>query len=276
METFDGLRKLPALRPHLQGEEYVEWEGLRKSDESQFLALALPSFLLRRPRGDSPSAEDGDFRLTEGKGLFGCGALAVGAVAAQSFAETGWPTHLTDHTLGGLPVQSGSTGASPLSALLPGSMQSELARAGFTVLSGESNRNTLHVAQSPSVHEPGTYDEPSAAAEARAEASLPCRLFAARTAHRLLEVEESLDASRPIDALRQEVASAMASFLGVPVPEIVDEEEADVEVGEQPISVEHVTDADLPNQEVLGVRIRPPDDLLSPNVRLAMVLRLPS
>jgi len=132
------------------------------------------------------------------------------------------------------------------------------------------------VAQSPSVHEPGTYDEPSAAAEARAEASLPCRLFAARTAHRLLEVEGSLDASRPIDALRQEVASAMASFLGVPVPEIVDEEEADVEVGEQPISVEHVTDADLPNQEVLGVRIRPPDDLLSPNVRLAMVLRLPS
>jgi hypothetical protein len=42
------------------------------------------------------------------------------------------------------------------------------------------------------------------------------------------------------------------------------------------VSVEHVTDVELPNQEVLAVRVRPPDNILASNVRVAMALRVPS
>jgi len=274
METMGGLRKLPALRPHLQGDEYVEWEGLREDDASQFLALVLPPFLLRASYDGGHAGRE--LPMPDDEGLWGGGALAVGVAAAQSFVDTGWPTHLNEYTVENLPVQAGPGGTSPLSILLPGSMQSELARAGFTVLSGEANRDRLRVAHVPTVQAPGTYDDPSAAAEARAEASLPCRLFAARAAHRLLEIEKNLDVSRSLTALREEIAATMAAFLGVPVPEEASEEDTDAEVGEQPVSVEHVTDVELPNQEVLAVRLRPPDPILEPNVRLAMALRIPS
>ncbi|MFB6232429.1 MAG: type VI secretion system contractile sheath domain-containing protein [Salinibacter sp.] len=274
MEKMSGLRKLPALRPHLQGDEYVEWERLRDEDKSQYLALALPPFLLRSSYDGSQGGEG--LAMPDDEGLWGGGALAVGVAAAQSFVDTGWPTHLSEYTIGNLPVQSGPGGTSPLSTLLPGRMQSELARAGFTVLSGEANRDRLRVAHVPTVQEPGTYDDPNAAAEARAEASLPCRLFAARAVHRLLEIEKNLDLNRSLTALREEIAAAMAAFLGVPVPEEASEEDTDAEVGEQPVSVEHVTDVELPNQEVLAVRVRPPEDILSPNVRVAMALRVPS
>jgi len=274
MEAMSGLRKLPALRPHLQGDEYVEWEGLREDDASQFLALVLPPFLLRSSNDESHTERE--LSMPDDEGLWGGGALAVGVAAAQSFVDTGWPTHLNEYTVENLPVQSGPGGTSPLSALLPGQMQSELARAGFAVLSGEANRDRLRAAHVPTVQEPGTYDDPNAAAEARAEASLPCGLFAARAAHQLLGTEKDLDMSQSLTALREEIAAAMASFLGVPVPETVSEENADVEAGEQPVSVEHVTDVELPNQEVLAVRLRPPDAILEPNVRLAMALRVPS
>jgi type VI secretion system protein ImpC len=273
VETVSGLRKLPALRPHLRGDEYVEWESLREEDASQFLGLALPSFLLRAPYDGEQSEEE--LGVREDDGLLGNGALAVGVAAAQSFADTGWPTHLQDSPIEALPVHSGEGGTSPLAALLPGSMQSELARAGFIVLGGKANRDALRVTHAPMVQEPGTYDDPEAAAEARAEASLPCQLFAAQAAHHLFTIEKRLDMSASLTQIREEVAAAMASFLGVPVPEEASEE-ADVEVGEQPVSVEHATDVELPNQEVVAVRLRPPDTILSPNVRLAMVLRVPT
>jgi len=274
MEAMSGLRKLPALRPHLQGDEYVEWEGLREDDASQFLALVLPPFLLRASYHESHVGRG--LPMPDDEGLWGGGALAVGVSAAQSFVDTGWPTHLSEYTIENLPVQSRPGGTSPLSVLLPGRMQSELARAGFAVLSGEANRDRLRVAHVPTAQAPGTYDDPNAAAEARAEASLPCRLFAARAAHRLFLIESDLDRGHSLTALREEIAAAMASFLGVSVPETASEENADVEVGEQPVSVEHVTDVELPNQEVLAVRLRPPDSILEPNVRLAMALRVPS
>ena len=274
MEAMSGLRKLPALRPHLQGDEYVEWEGLREDDASQFLALVLPPFLLRSSHAGGPAGQG--LAMPNEEGLWGGGAIAVGVAAAQSFVDTGWPTHLNEYTVENLSVQSGPGGTSPLSTLLSGSMQSELARAGFTVLSGEANRDRLRVTRVPTVQEPGTYDDPDAAAEARAEASLPCRLFAARAAHQLLEIEKDLDVSRSLTALREEIAATMAAFLNLPVPEEASEEDTDAEVGEQPVSVEHVTDVELPDQEVLAVRLRPPDSILEPNVRLAMALRIPS
>lgn len=274
IEKVSGLRKLPALRPHLQGDEYVEWERLRSDDASQFLGLALPSFLLRGAYDENASGNS--LAVQEESGIRGSGALAVGVTAAESFVDSGWSTHLEEYWIDALPVESGDGGTSPLATLLPGSMQSQLARAGFIVLGGRANRDALRVTQASMVHDPGAFDDPDAAAEARAEASLPCRLFVARAAHHLLEVEKRLDLSASLTEIREEVAAAMASFMNVPVPEEASEDETDAEVGEQPVSVEHVSDVEVPNQEVLAVRLRPPDAILTSNVRLAMALRVPS
>jgi type VI secretion system protein ImpC len=285
IEHLRGLQQLPALRPLLQGDEYVEWKRLRQEEASSFLGLALPSVVLRAPYGAADV--ESSLGVEEDEGLYGSGALVVGAAAAQSFVETGWPTHVTESS-----IQVGTGGAegsraSPLAASFSGSMQSELARAGFVVLAPGEEPGRVRVAQAPSVHEPDVYEDPSAAAEARAEAALPCRLFAGRAAHRLWAIQRDLDASAPLQDIQKEVAAAMVGFLDGSVEDlsaITGQEtirtpsESQDESGEDeppPVRVNYVTDAELPNQEVLAVRLRPPEAVLTPSVRLAMTLRLP-
>jgi type VI secretion system protein ImpC len=263
LEHVRGLARLPSLRPHLQGDEYVEWERLRSDESSSFLSLALPSVQLRPAhRGDSSETA---LPFDEDEGLFGSGALAVGVAAAQSYADTGWPTHLTEQQLDG--------GAS-VSAQFTGSMQSELARAGFTVV--DEDGGGIRIVHAPSVHEPTAYDDPSAAAEARTKASLPCRLFLSRVAHRLFTLKRELDLTAPLDTLQKTVTAEMETFLNVEPPKdgtATDTADADEE---QIVRVDHVSDVDLPNQEVLAVRLRPPNRILSADARLAMVLRVPA
>jgi len=262
LEHLRGLSRLPALRPHLQGDEYVEWKRLRSEDAASFLGLTLPSLKLRAPH--RPASTPSPVSVNEGNALYGSGALAVGVAAARSMVETSWPTHL------GRPSVDGA-----LSVQFEGSMQSELARAGFTVLS-ETGDGAVTISHAPSVREPAVYDDPAAAAEARMEASLPCRLFVARAAHRLFALRRELDLTAPLDDLQMTVADEMAAFLGVDTragaPE-ADEPDADEWL---PVRVEHETEIDLPNQEVLAVRLRPPDRILTANARLAMALRVPS
>ena len=264
IEKMSGLAKLPALRPHLQGDEYVEWKALREEDAAQFLGLTLPAFLLRYPYGPDRPAEG--FDLNEDSGLWGNGALIVAVAAAQSFADTGWPTHLTEYPVENLPVQPTRGGQSPLAALLPGSKQSELARAGFIVLDGKPNDDAVQVRHTATVRRPDTYDDVAATAEARRHASLPCRLFVARAAHHVLALQDGVPAGASVEAVQQEVTAAMASFLGVPVP--------DGEEDEPPISVDHVTNVDLPEHELLAVRIRPPVSVLKKPVQLVMGLQI--
>lgn len=288
VEHLRGLSKLPSLRSHLQGDEYVEWKSFRRKDVASFLGLTLPSVRLRSPYGTMDT--DLDLGIEEEEGLYGSGALVVGAAAGQSLVETGWPTHLSEPSISVSPAVREDERARPLAVEFSGSMQSELARAGFVVLDRRDVApGQVCVSQAPSTHNPGVYEEPSAAAEARAEALLACRLFAARAAHRLLAIERTLDLSASLDDIRTEVATAMTAFLGVssddlsrvtgeetvrPSSDSSSEEEA--ESGEPPcVRVNHVTDADVPNQEVLAVRLRPPEEVLSTDARLAMTLRLP-
>lgn len=274
IEKMSGLAKLPALRPHLQGDEYVEWKALREEDKAQFLGLTLPSFLLRYPYDGENSGTY--LAIQEDEGLRGSGALAVGVAAAQSFVESGWPTHLEEYPIEDLPVQKVRGGQSPLAALLPGSKQSELARAGFIVLGARPDHDAIRVVHAPMVRRPDTYDDPDASAEARAHASLPCRLFVARAAHYLLLLKAGIEPGPSIDALREEITAAMASFLGVSVPEEPGADGEDEEAEERAISVEHVTNVNLPDHELLAIRLRPPKPVLSPRVQLVMGVQVPT
>jgi predicted component of type VI protein secretion system len=228
------------------------------------LALTLPSFLLRYPYGPDRSVEG--FDVEESEGLWGRGILVVGAAAALSFVDTGWPTHLAEYTIEDLPVQSGRGGQSPLSTLLPGSKQSELARAGFVVVSAKPDHDAVRIAHAPMVRQPETYDDPAATAEARAHASLPCRLFVARAAHRLLTLQNEIKVGIALETVQDEVASAMRSFLGIGAEPGEDEDPH--------VTVEHVTNVDLPEHELLAVRVRPPSTVLRQEVWLVMGLQV--
>lgn len=275
MEALQGLNELPSLRPHLQGREYLEWEGLRDEDAAAFLGLTLPSFCLR----SAHTADDTPIGVDEDTALYGSGALAVGVAAARSFADTGWPTHLTDYTV---PIPASGTDG-PLAASLSGSMQSELARAGFVVPSAADDGPALRIEYASSVREPDSYADPAAAAEARKRLTLPCQLFAGRAAHRLLDLKHTLNWDQPLGAVCSDVADAMAAFLNVPrdaaeiqLADAPSPDGDDPDAPIPPVLVEEVEEAHLPEQDILAVRLRPPEHVLDPNARLAMALRPPN
>jgi hypothetical protein len=158
-----------------------------------------------------------------------------------------------------------------------------LARAGFVVAETQDTPPGLQLAYASSVREPGSYTDPAAAAEARKRLTLPCQLFAGRAAHRVLDLKQSLDWSQPLAAVCEDVAAAMAAFLQVPRDEAEIERADDAASGDAdesdapfpPVLVEEVDEADLAEQDVLAVRLRPPEHVLDPNARLAMALRPP-
>ena len=251
---------LPLVPQMTAGPAYIHWTKLREREDAGFVALAYPPFLLRAPYGpDNPAKA---FPLEEEGYLWGGGALAVGAAIADSFAETGWPTHLAGRTVGDLPLRPTGRGRTPLAALLPDDKAAELAGAGFVVLTGTADRDALRIAHAPNLARPQIFDDPEKTAHAAAHATLGCGLFTARAAHRMLTLPAELDPAASVDAKRAQIVARLRAFLG--------------DAPEDAVAAEPVPDAGIEGHDLFAVRLQPPRSVLAHPVHLAVGLPVPS
>ena len=87
----------------LTGPAQQAWQALRASEAAPWLGLVAPRVLLRRPYGrrsdpvELPGFEEFSGRPAHEQLLWGSGALAVGLLVAQAFAESGWDFQPGDH-----------------------------------------------------------------------------------------------------------------------------------------------------------------------------------
>lgn len=255
----EGLAQLPVVWRHLDGPEYIVWNAFRERPEAQGVALALPSFLLRYPHDKS----NAPFAFKENGHLWGGAALLVAAAAADSFARTGWPTHLgVGRRVGDLPLRQKGGKATPLAVQLSEEKQDELARAGFVVLGAEDNRDAAYVAHAPTARRPPAYDDPRATTEARAHATLPCQLFVARAAQYLLRLQDELEPGPTVEEQAADVEARLRAFLRGPEP-----------LDPDAVTVQCVDEG--PRQGTLTVRLRPPRWVLGRRISLAMGIQVP-
>jgi type VI secretion system protein ImpC len=267
------LASLPVLWQLMQRPEYVGWNALRDKVVSNYLALALPRFLLRFPYGSDNLVKEFHFIETADHHLWGNAALALAATMARGFAETGWPTHLSGMNDGGkienLPLWNYSaTGISariPLEVKLPESKEVELSEAGFCVLSCRPNDDAAYVAFVPVAHRPEKFDEAEATEEARLHATLACQLMTARIAQHLLRFEREVAAGLTPEKLQAELAAhlqALFKSAGTPLaPEAMA-----VEISESPEQAE---------RWYAALRLYPPEEILGREISLVMGLELP-
>ena len=250
---------LPFVPQLVQGPGYIHWAKLREREDARFVALAYPPFLLRAPYGpDNPARA---FPLEEEGHLWGGAALAVGAAIVDSFAETGWPTHLAGRAVADLPLHETTRGRTPLAALLPEDKAAELADAGFAVLTGEPNRDALRIAHAPNLARPQTFDDPEKTAHAAAHATLGCGLFTARAAHRMLALPAELDPADSVEAKREQIVRRLRAFLR--------------DAPEDAVSADPVPDAEIEGHDLFAVRMQPPRSVLAHPVHLAVGLPVP-
>ncbi len=201
LENYTQLDAPRDLAKIFDTTEYAKWKNFRDSEDSRYVALALPRMLLREPYGSETVPveafnyeEDVDGSEHEAY-LWGNAAWALGARVTQAFAKYGWCATIRGVESGGLveglPVHNFKTPSGdvamkcPTEAQITDRREKELADLGFAPLvhcKGTPNAAFFSV---QSAQKAKVYDSDAATANARLSAQLPYIFAVSRFAHYL-------------------------------------------------------------------------------------------
>ena len=274
-QTGAGLAELSMLRFSFERPEYAKWNALRDKEDSQYIALTMPRFLLRLPYGPEGIRVKGfgfaERAKSEEDYLWGRGALAVATTLVRSFAAEGWCVQIAGMDGGGvvenLPVWSYRTAAQkvsiPLDVSLPRSREKEFVDSGFVFLSSRANDNRACVLSAPTIHRPKTYTAPEETEQARLRATLPYQLFATRMAHYLRRIVQEVSTGLTPEQLQRTLAGKLRLIMT----------KSRGELSPDTVVVE-VSDSKESDYYDVSLRIAPPFRILGRKVDLLLGLQL--
>ncbi len=201
LEDFTQLDAPRDLAKIFDTTEYARWKTFRQSEDSRYMGLTAPRFLMREPYGKATvplEAFDYEERVDgtdHSKYLWGNSAWALGSRVTQSFGKYGWCATIRGVESGGLveglPVHNFRTDSGDIAMKCPTETpvtdrrEKELADLGFVPFvhcKGTSNAAFFSV---QSAQKPKTYDKDAATANARISAQLPYIFAVSRFAHYL-------------------------------------------------------------------------------------------
>lgn len=148
VDSFESLPGLKDLKSIFEGPQYTKWQSFRESEDSRYVGLTLPRFLLRLPYGpDTVPAKSFTYKEDVSNGdndfLWGNTAFAFASRLTDSFAKYRWCTNIIGPQGGGavedLPLyQYEAMGAIqtkiPTQVLISERREFELAEEGFIAL----------------------------------------------------------------------------------------------------------------------------------------------
>jgi type VI secretion system protein ImpC len=181
--------------------EYAKWKGFRASDDSRYVALALPHILMRDPYGKATRPVD-EFDFEEGvdgsdhsKYLWGNAAWALASRITESFAKYNWCATIRGVEGGGkvegLTVHNFRTDDGDVAMKCPTEVaitdrrEKELADLGFVPLVHCKNTDYAAFFSVQSAQKAKQYDTDSANANARLSTNLSYILAVSRFGHYL-------------------------------------------------------------------------------------------
>lgn len=105
-ESFEPLPKLKDLQALFEGPQYARWHSFRESEDSRYVGLCMPRFLLRLPYGEK-TVPVKSFNFNEevigdhDKYLWGHSSIAMATRVADSFAKFRWCPNVIGPQSGG-------------------------------------------------------------------------------------------------------------------------------------------------------------------------------
>lgn len=201
MESFADLDSPRDLAKIFDSTEYGKWKVFRSSEDSRYVALTAPRFLLREPYGNATVPIEA-FHYEErvdgtdhNQYLWGNSAYALAANVNRAFTMYGWTASIRGVESGGLveqlPTHSFRTESGEIAMKCPTEVQitdrreKELADLGFAPLVHQKNSANAAFFSVQSAQKPKVYDDPNASASARMSAQLPYIFSTSRFAHYL-------------------------------------------------------------------------------------------
>ncbi len=104
LDDYDQLPQLKQVEAIFDGPQYMKWRGLRESDDSRNIGLALPRFMLRPTYGESINVRSFSYRETvadKSDFLWGNAAFAYATRLTDSFAKYRWCPNIIGPQSGG-------------------------------------------------------------------------------------------------------------------------------------------------------------------------------
>jgi type VI secretion system protein ImpC len=184
--------------------EHANWNSLRGSEDSRYVALAMPRVLARLPYGAKTDPVEGfDFEediagRDHTKYTWMNAAYAMAVNINRSFKLYGWCSRIRGIESGGavtnLPVHTFPTDDGgvdmkcPTEIAIDDRREAELAKLGLMPLVHKKNSNMAAFIGAQSLQKPQEYDDPDATANANLSARLPYIFATCRFAHYLKSI----------------------------------------------------------------------------------------
>ncbi len=222
--SFEGIGKLRDLKSLFESPQYLRWRSFRDSEDSRYVGLCMPRFMLRVPYdADHKPVKNFDFSEDvidqHEKYLWGPASFALASKAAESFAAYRWCPNIIGPQAGGavedLPIHQYEAMGTlqtklPVEVQLTERREYELSEEGFIGLTYRKNSDNAAFFSANSCQRPRTYgDTPEGKASElnfRLGTQLPYMYIITRLAHYIKVIQrENLGSWKTTEEMSREL-----------------------------------------------------------------------
>jgi type VI secretion system protein ImpC len=270
--------------------EYAAWRSFRESDDSRYVALALPRVLSRTPYGaNSNPVEEFNFEEDTGSGdsskyNWMNAAYAMGVNVNRSFSNYGWCANIRGVESGGaveglpthtFPTDDGGVAMKcPTEIAITDRREAELSKNGFLPLLHWKNTDYAVFLGGQTVNKPAEYDSTDATENAALAARLPYIFATCRFAHYLkCIVRDKIGSFKEKDDMQRWLSNWIAGYV-TGDPSASEEIKAKYPLAEAKVEVEEVEGA--PGYYNARFYMRPHYQLEGLTTSLRLVTKIPS
>ena len=287
-EKIEEVPKIQDVSSYMERAEYIRWKSFRDSEDSRYVGLVMPRFLLRHPYGDENPVRG--FQYTEDvkregheNYLWGNATFAFAANMAESFKRHGWTVNIRGPEAGGkvenLPIHhydvgKGKQAKIPTEVIISETQEVAFADQGFIPLSYYKNSDYACFFSANSTQKPTEYATVDATANSRINSRLPYIFLVSRISHYLKVLQrENIGSSKT----RQELENELNEWLQGLVTKMTNPDEALIAthpLKDAEIKVEEIPEN--PGYYKVSLFVVPHFQIEGVDVRLSLVAKMPT
>ncbi|AUG55437.1 type VI secretion system contractile sheath large subunit [Thalassospira marina] len=290
VESFTELGEIKELSSLFEGPQYAKWRGLRESEDSRYVGLTAPRFLLRTPY-DPLENPTKTFQYREAvedsheNYLWGNTAVLLGERINDSFAKFRWSPNIIGPQSGGavndLPVHVYESFGQleqkiPTETLITDRREFELAEEGFIALTMRKGSDNAAFFSANSIQKPKRFPNTKEGKEAETNyklgTQLPYMFIINRLAHYIKVLQrEQIGSWKERSDLERELNAWIVQY-------VADQENPPADVrSRRPLRAAKIEVSDVagdPGWYRVSMAVRPHFKYMGANFELSLVGRL--
>lgn len=292
LDEWNEIAVPPDLSEIFETPEYAQWNSLRDSENSRFVALTLPRVLSREPYSQNSNSVVEEFNFEEetdghagNQYAWMNSAHAMAANINRAFKEHGWTVRIRGVTSGGevanLPTHMFDTGDGakdlkcPTEVSITDRREGELSKAGLIGLIHRQHTDKAVFIGAQSLYRPKTYVDDQATASDNMSSRIPYIFAVSRFSHYLKAmVRDKIGQSPDVSQLQRDLQAWVNKYVaGNP------ESASEMEKAKKPLAgakVEVVEDELNPGYYQGKFFLKPHFQLEGMDIGMSLVSKLPS